>query len=49
MECTGKEYESRLRQQHSKLNPRTAWATQHLHKRRKHEHGFGEDDSDEDQ
>lgn len=43
--CVGKEYESRLRQQHTKLNPKTAWARVDKTKL-KRKRGFG-DDSDE--
>lgn len=42
---TGKEYEARLRQQHTKLNPRTSWARMDKKKAKKRR-GFGED-SDE--
>lgn len=41
----GKEYESRLRQQHAKLNPKTSWA-RFDQKKLKRRRGFG-DDSDE--
>lgn len=47
--ATGKEYEARLRQQHSKLNPRTSWATEALNGRKKRKHGFGDEDSEDDE
>ncbi len=42
----GKEYEARLRQQHSKLNPRTSWATEGRAKRKR---GFGDEESEDDE
>lgn len=42
----GKELEARLRQQHTKLNPRTSWAQVDKKKRTKRKPGFG-DESDE--
>lgn len=42
----GKEFEARLRQQHSKLNPRTSWARVGKKKKANKKRGFG-DESDE--
>ena len=42
----GKEFEARLRQQHTKLNPRTSWAQVHRKKKANKKRGFG-DESDE--
>jgi hypothetical protein len=42
--CAGKEYEQRLRQQHSKLNPRTTWAL--LKKKAKQRVAEGSDDEE---
>ncbi|KAL3162415.1 U3 snoRNP protein [Trebouxia sp. C0010 RCD-2024] len=43
---SGKEFEARLRQQHSKLNPRTSWARVGKKKKANKKRGFG-DESDE--
>ena len=44
----GKEYEARLRQQHSKLNPRTSWATRDgARSRKRRRAGYGEDSEDD--
>ena len=46
--AVGKEYEARLRQQHSKLNPRTSWATREGGRGRKRRRaGYGEDSEDD--
>ena len=42
----GKELEARLRQQHSKLNPRTSWAQVDKKKKSK-KPSFGDDSSEE--
>lgn len=47
MPCAGKEYEARLRQQHSKLHPRTAWAAPKAGRKRRRA-GYGGDETDED-
>ncbi len=47
---TGKEYEARLRQQHSKLHPRTSWAAAEGRKRRRQRgRDAAEPDDDEDE
>lgn len=43
----GKEYEARLRKQHSKLNPRTSWATDEGRSRKRRRAGYGEDSEDD--
>ena len=44
----GKEYEARLRQQHSKLNPRTSWATREGDRSGKRRRaGYGKDSEDD--
>lgn len=46
--AVGKEYEARLRQQHSKLNPRTSWAMREGGRGRKRRRaGYGEDSEDD--
>ena len=45
--ATGKEYEARLRQQHSKLNPRTSWASQPGRGAKRRRTGYGEDSEDD--
>ena len=47
--CTGKEYEARLRQQHSKLHPRTSWAAaaDAAAQRKRRRGGYASDDEDE--
>ncbi|CAK0782784.1 hypothetical protein CVIRNUC_005979 [Coccomyxa viridis] len=44
---SGKEYEARLRKQHSKLNPRTSWATEEGRSRKRRRAGYGEDSEDD--
>ncbi len=43
----GREYEARLRQQHSKLNPRTSWAAQTGRGAKRRRTGYGEDSEDD--
>lgn len=45
----GKEYEARLRQQHSKLNPRTSWATRDSDRSRKRRRAAYSEDSEDDE
>lgn len=45
--AAGKEFEARLRQQHTKLNPRTSWAQMDRKKKAKKRRGFGDDSDDE--
>lgn len=45
--CAGRQYEQRLRAQHNKLNPRTAWASLKKAAKRKHAAGGGSDSDDE--
>ncbi|KAI3425118.1 hypothetical protein D9Q98_008890 [Chlorella vulgaris] len=47
VELTGRQYEQRLRAQHNKLNPRTAWASLKKAAKRKHAAGGGSDSDDE--
>lgn len=46
MSMAGKEFEARLRQQHTKLNPKTSWARVDKKKAKKKKQAFG-DESDE--
>ena len=43
----GKDLEARLRQQHTKLNPRTSWAQMGKKKKAKKKLGFGDESSEE--
>lgn len=43
----GKELEARLRQQHTKLNPKTSWAQVDKRKKSKKKRGFGDESSEE--
>jgi hypothetical protein len=47
--AVGKDYEARLRQQHSRLNPRTSWAARNsdLRGRKRRHAGYGQDSEDD--